>query len=286
MRNLTLTRNGQTTPRDVTFTAAKAKEPAAAVPEVVTTDAASGFAQQLTALYRRAESAKGEFVRHAVAFGVKLMEAEMSFVSAATKLNSTSKRGRIGEGRPNSGIEDWLAANCPEINYKTARGYKSLASKMVALMGGETPEVMAALAAPSERLISYEGFGAETDQEPGDVLTVSEETIRMRDEIFAEAPSRRKLRQMWLNLFGGEDGADAADGKKAKRKAAAAAESGDGLSTGDSATLLWADAMKPFVANRAAFHSAARDLRADVAERFLDELRMLVGALERRVEGK
>ncbi len=52
---------------------------------------------------------------------------------------------------------------------------------------------------------------------------------------------------------------------------------------GDSATMLWAGAMRVFEENRAAFHSAARDLRKDVAEKFLEELKMLVGALEKRV---
>ena len=221
---------------DVTFTVAtKAKKPAnrqppttnkptanvpAVVPEVVPMEATSGVAQRLTALYRRAESSKIEFVRHAVAFGVMLMEAEADIlngtVSAMEELVKNAKRGQKGRFcEAGASIEPWLAQNCPEINYKTAQGYKSLASKMVALMGGETPEVMAALAAPSERLISYEGVGAETDSEPGEVLTVSEEMIQMRDEIFASAPSRRKLQQLWLNLFGNEDGAESGDAAKA-----------------------------------------------------------------------
>ena len=206
---------------DVTFTVAtKAKETTAVVPEVVPMEATSGVAQQLTALYRRAESSKIEFVRHAVAFGVMLMEAEADIlngtVSAMEESVKNAKRGQKGKFcEAGASIEPWLAQNCPEINYKTAQGYKALASKMAALMGGETPEVMAALAAPSERLISYEGAGAETDSEPGEVLTVSEEMIQMRDEIFASAPSRRKLQQLWLNLFGNEDGAESGDAAKA-----------------------------------------------------------------------
>jgi len=75
-------------------------------------------------------------------------------------------------------------------------------------------------------------------------------------------------------------------GRKAKEVAAAAAAAGgDGLDMGDSATLMWLEAMKPFEANRAAFHSAARDLNVNVASRFLEELRMLEGALAARVKG-
>ena len=67
--------------------------------------------------------------------------------------------------------------------------------------------------------------------------------------------------------------------------AAAAAVSGDGLDMGDSATLMWLDAMRPFEQNRAAFHSAARDLNPNVAARFLEELRMLERTLSERVKG-
>ena len=222
---------------DVTFTAAaKAKKTAAIVPEVVPTEAASGVARRLTHLYLRAESSKGEFVRNAVAFGVKLMEAEADIlngtVSAMEESVKNAKRGQKGKFcEAGASIEPWLAQNCPEINYKTAQGYKSLAANMVALMGGETPEVMAALAAPSERMISYEGAGVETNSEPGEVLTVSDETISMRDQIFAKATSRRKLRQMWLDLFGNEDG----DDDEAKREAKPLPK----LSRRDEAKAIW-----------------------------------------------
>jgi len=70
-----------------------------------------------------------------------------------------------------------------------------------------------------------------------------------------------------------------------RKAAAAAAVSGDGLDMGDSATLMWLDAMRPFEQNRAAFHSAARDLNPNVAARFLEELRMLERTLSERVKG-
>ena len=70
-----------------------------------------------------------------------------------------------------------------------------------------------------------------------------------------------------------------------RKDAAAAAAAGYGLDMGDSATLMWMEAMKPFEANRAAFHSAARDLNPNVAARFLEELRMLERTLDERVKG-
>ena len=268
---------------DVTFTAAaKVKESAAVVSDVVPAEVLPGMAQRLTSLYRRAESAKGEFVRAAVAFGVKFMEVEINFVAAETKLISTSKRGRIGAGRPDSGIEDWLAENCPEINYNTARGYKALAAKMVALMGGETPEVMAALAAPGERLISYEGAGAETDSEPGEVLTVSEDTIRLREEIFAEAPSRRKLQQMWLNLFGNEDGAQPEDCAPGKPKRTAAGALPD-PKPADMAAAVWAHVMS--ILDKADVMDAVAYLPQKAAEACYGRVCDLAKALKKHLAG-
>ena len=77
--------------------------------EVEVVGPSEALARSLTAQYRRAEGARGAFMREAVAFGAALIEAEMSLVPAGTKLDNLSKRGRNGEGRPNSGLEAWLA---------------------------------------------------------------------------------------------------------------------------------------------------------------------------------
>ncbi|MBO7688425.1 MAG: hypothetical protein J6V72_18730, partial [Kiritimatiellae bacterium] len=71
-----------------------------------------------------------------------------------------------------------------------------------------------------------------------------------------------------------------------RKAAAAAAAAEDGLSDQDSATVMWINAMAPFERDRAAFHSAALDLRPEVARRFLSELEMLVDTLEESVGGK
>jgi len=69
-----------------------------------------------------------------------------------------------------------------------------------------------------------------------------------------------------------------------RKAAAAAAAAEDGLSDQDSATVMWINAMAPFERDRAAFHSAARDLRPEVARRFLSELEMLEGALKEHLK--
>ena len=143
--------------------------------------------------------------------------------------------------------------------------YKLLAEKNAQMLGGGA---MALAALQGESTVR---------QPDGEVVDVECKVFEKRDEIFSEANSFQKLEQMWLDLFG------TGDKPKAKKKAAKKVASGEGLSMGDSATMLWAGAMRVFEENRAAFHSAARDLRKDVAGKFLEELKMLVGALEERI---
>ena len=50
-----------------------------------------------------------------------------------------------GRGRDGEGLQEWLAKHCPEINYKTAMGYKLLAEKTVRMLGGGAPAVAALL---------------------------------------------------------------------------------------------------------------------------------------------
>ena len=125
---------------------------------------------------------------------------------------------------------------------------------------------------------------ASVTQPDGEVIDVEGEVIEKRDEIFAEANSFAKIEQMWLDLFG--DGAQQGGKKKRKPRKVVAVAEGEGLSMSDSATVMWADAMRTFEENRAAFHSAARDLKPMVARKFLSELKMLVDALEKRIDGE
>ena len=216
----------------------------AAVPEVVEAGGnltrrdgvtERAIAARLTAAYRRAEGARGAFMREAVAFGVRLIEAEWSLVPAGTKLDNCekqSKRGRNGEGRPNSGLEAWLAENCPEISYPTAKKYKMYATRVIAMMGGETAEVLAALRSPTEMKVSYEPSDAETDVS-ADVETVCDEIIDAREALFTEATSRRRLEQMWFRFAGG-DGAGRPKGPVAAEDAPVRK-----LSRADEAKAIW-----------------------------------------------
>lgn len=192
----------------------------------------SATAAQLAWQYRRAEGARGAFVREAVAFGAMMIEAERYFVAAATKYktyqnckesNKNDKKGRWGEGRANSGLEGWLAEHCPEIVYATARNYKSMAAKMVAMMGGESAEVLAALRSPHELAVDSAADGAAAAEPCAE--TVPAEVIEERERLFTEATSRRKLEQLWFSFTGqGPVGRPRGTSGTAGRRAATAEE--------------------------------------------------------------
>ena len=235
----------------------KAKKKATAVVPVKSQDAQ--IAEMLSAQYGICEKTKDSFFRECVSFGAMLIDAE--------QLIGESKGGYGSEG---GGIMAWLAEHCPEINYKTAMGYKAIGAKLSNMLGGGRIAIAA--------LLGQTTIAKAT----GEVIDVPSEVIKKRDELFANIDSRRKLEQAYF-AFMAENGG----GKKKRqpRKVVAVAE-GEGLSMSDSATVMWADAMRTFEENRAAFHSAARDLKPMVARKFLSELKMLVDALEKRIDGE
>lgn len=197
--------------------------------EVVPAEATPVHAR-LVYQYRRVEDCKGRFVREATAFGVMLMEAEEYFSTAVEKYK-TDKKGRWGEGRPNSGIEGWLAENCPEICYKTAMSYKALAQKVIYLMGGPSPAVLAALSAPNALQISYDTL----DDEGAD--TVPDEIINTRERIFADATSRRKLEQLYFDFARRQE--------KAEMMAQSNAQPLPKLTKQEASEKIWNDLMMP-----------------------------------------
>lgn len=194
-----------------------AKKMAAAVPQTV-----ESRADQLTSQYEKVECAKGAFVREAVRFGAMLIEVEASLSTAVDKL--TSKRGRIGEGRPNCGLETWLSENCPAINYKTAMSYKSMAVKFSAMLGGGEVAV-AALIENSERKAVKD-----------EVIDVPTEIVEKREALFGEVDSRRKLEQMYFEFAYGKGG------KVGRPKAEAAPL--PHLKKSEEAAAIWAGVMR------------------------------------------
>lgn len=192
--------------------------------------------------------------RERVKFGVMLVEWER-FLGES--------RGGAGGGS-DAGLKGWMESNCPELPYPTAMGYKQMATRALKMLGGGAMATAALLGESAAR------------QPDGAVIDVTPDQQERCDKFFAAVDSRRKLEQMWFEFSEGERRAEN------KRKAVAAA-AGHGLSDSDAATVMWADAMAIFEKRRAAFHSAARDLKVQVAKRWCEELKMLIEALEKRI---
>ena len=96
-------------------------------------------------------------------------------------------RGGAGGSSP-GGLQTWLANHCPEINYKTAMGYKLLAEKTVRMLGGGAPAVAALI-------------GRDTVTDPdGNEVPIDAEVVEKKEEIFRAADSRRKLEQMYFDF--------------------------------------------------------------------------------------
>ena len=134
------------------------------------------IAGALTTQYQAVVAATGQMLREAVKFGAMLMELE-----------TIVGKSQGGRGTDGDGIKAWLAEHCPEINYKTATVYKSLAAKSATLIGGMGLQVVAALQG-----------GEKVTKTDGEVIDVPAEIIEKRDALFAECDSRRKLEQAYF----------------------------------------------------------------------------------------
>lgn len=236
----------------------KASEPAA-VAVVETGDAAT--ARQLVNQYQVVIAAEKSCFRERVKFGAMLLEWERYLGEA---------RGSHGE---NDGLKGWLETHCQELSYTAAMNYKAYAQKALAMLGNSASAVAALLG--REQVV----------QPDGETVDVDAAVVEKCDDLFENVTSRRKLEQAWFDFMGDAGGKKKSAAMDRKRKIAQEiAASGDGLTDGDAATRMWMDAMDVFERNRAAFHSAARDLNTGVAKKFLGELEMLVDALRKRLK--
>ena len=235
----------------------------------------SETAHQLMEQYRVVVEAERASFRERVKFGAMLILWEQ-YLGEARGGAIDGQRGTCG----GEGLKGWLAEHCPAISYVSAMAYKDSAKRAVAMLGGGAMATAALLGQ------------AEVVTPVGETVEVEAEIIERRDAIFEDATSRRKLEQMYFNFMGKEEKAATRKARKEKdgvsahkevAKAKLAAANGKVLSAADAAAILWGGAMAVFETNRGAFFSAARDLNVNLAEGWLEELKMLVDALKKRV---
>jgi hypothetical protein len=170
------------------------------------------IAGALTVQYQAVVAATGQMLREAVKFGAMLMELE-----------TIVGKSHGGRGTDGDGIKAWLAEHCPEINYKTATVYKSLAAKSATLIGGMGLQVVAALQG-----------GEKVTKTDGEVIDVPAEIIERRDALFDEVHSRRSLEQAYFSFM-----AEHGEKPKAKKEPKPLPK----LSRQDEAKTIWNGAM-------------------------------------------
>ena len=223
---------------------AKAKKTA-----VVKVDQDKATAAQLLEQYKVVVAAERTSFRERVKFGAMLICWEQF----------------LGEGRGKGeceGLKGWLEKHCPDIGYVTAMGYKDCAKRAVAMLGGGAV-AMAALLDQTE----VTAPNAET-------VTVDAEVLERRDELFADATSRRKLEQMYFEFAYGKGG------KAGRPKAEAVAL--PKLKKSEEAAAIWAGVMR--VLDKSAVMDAVPLLDEKATRVCKERLGDLYEALKRHLE--
>ena len=225
---------------------AKAKKTA-----VVKVDQDKATAAQLLEQYKVVVAAERTSFRERVKFGAMLICWEQ-FLG----------QNHAGRNSGGEGLKGWLEKHCPDIGYVTAMGYKDCAKRAVAMLGGGAV-AMAALLDQTE----VTAPNAET-------VTVDAEVLERRDELFADATSRRKLEQMYFESTYGKGG------KAGRPKAEAVAL--PKLKKSEEAAAIWAGVMR--VLDRSAVMDAVPLLDKKATRVCKERLGDLYEALKRHLE--
>ena len=141
----------------------------------------STYQQRVSDQYAAIETAKDNLLRECVKFGALLLEVSYYLGEARHAKNE-------GEG-----LKAWLSENCPQINYKTAMGYKRMGEMAVTKLGGGS-QAVAVLQDKTEVI------------PPGEDAPIEVESkfIEKRDELFNEVKSRRELEQTYFKFMASE----------------------------------------------------------------------------------
>ena len=142
---------------------------------------AQSYKARVSGQYAAIETAKDNLLRECVKFGALLTEVGYYL--------GESRGGKHDGG----GLQTWLEENCPEVNYKTAMGYKALATKCVKMLGGGS-QAVAVLQDKTEVI------------PPGEDAPIEVESkfIEKRDNLFSEVKSRRELEQTYFKFMAHE----------------------------------------------------------------------------------
>ena len=225
----------------------KIKKTAAVAVKTTTMPTDSEAAEQIISQYRTVVESEKACFKERVKFGAMLIQWEQY----------------LGDGRgrnDNCGLKGWLEKNCPAIAYVTAQSYKTMAERVIKMIGGG-------------RMAEAALLEHDTVMQPnGEVVDVDSAMAQARDNLFANVDSRRKLEQAWFDFIG-----------KAERSSAIKA--GDRvmkkLSKSEEAKIIWTGVMN--VLDKSAVLDSVPLLSGQVAEVCFERVTALRDALKARL---
>ena len=206
----------------------------------------SEAAEQIISQYRTVVESEKTCFKERVKFGAMLIQWEQYLGDGRGKGNGEGLRG-------------WLEHNCPAINYFTAASYKTMAERVIKMIGGG-------------RMAEAALLEHDTVMQPdGEVVDIDSVTIAARDRLFSNIDSRRKLEQAWFDFIGKAERSSAITASKAIKK----------LSKQDEAKVIWTGVMN--ILDKSAVLDSVALLPGNVASACLARITTLRDALKQRV---
>jgi hypothetical protein len=206
----------------------------------------SEAARQILDQYRTVVESEKTCFKERVKFGAMLIQWEQY-------LGDGAGRGHEGEG-----LKGWLEKNCPAIAYVTAQSYKTMAERVIKMIGGG-------------RMAEAALLEHETVVQPdGEAVDIDSAMIQARDSLFANVDSRRKLEQAWFDFMKTTGGERVAPRREIKK-----------LSRQEESKVIWTGVMN--ILDKSAVLDAVPLLPGDVAEVCLERVTAIRDALKRRV---
>jgi len=206
-------------------------------------------AEQIISQYRTVVESEKTCFKERVKFGAMLIQWEQYLGEG---------RGGIGGTANGEGLKGWLEKNCPALPYTTATGYKSMAERVIKMIGGG-------------RMAEAALLEHETVMQPnGEVVDVDSAMAQARDNLFANVDSRRKLEQAWFDFMKSQGVAPVKAQHPVKK-----------LSKQEESKVIWTGVMN--ILDKSAVLDSVALLPGNVASACLGRITTLRDALKQRV---
>lgn len=223
----------------------KIKKTTAVAVKTTTMPTDSEAAEQIISQYRTVVESEKACFKERVKFGAMLIQWEQY----------------LGDGRgrnDNCGLKGWLEKNCPAIAYVTAQSYKTMAERVIKMIGGG-------------RMAEAALLEHDTVMQPnGEVVDVDSAMAQARDNLFANVDSRRKLEQAWFDFMKSQGVAPVKAQHPVKK-----------LSKQEESKVIWTGVMN--ILDKSAVLDSVALLPGNVASACLARITTLRDALKQRV---